>query len=973
MTLAAGKAFASSSDKYEVEVGSTLTLEISELCKTNMQSGYSYSWKITTSSDKSYLSFTSKSKTSATVKGLKSGRLVGIQYTGYYFRNGVKKTTYDTFYVRVIGSGTPSNGPATLEAYPTPITMKIGETKWVYAKQTRAIGGTSFFSGDKSIATVTLGDRMSSDNFVTAAKITAIKAGKVTIYAKNVNGLRADVEVTVLDNSPTSCSIVPNSLSLETGNSYTLSAKLTPNGATSSLEWTTSNSDVAVVNQSGKVTAKGVGSTYIWAETYNGQKGYCKVTVISKSVTSVSIKDALNMKVGDVYTLTPTITPSDAVTTFSWSTDNAMVASVLSTGQVTANSAGTANITVKTSNGKYSTCKVTVKDKETHETIKVKSNSYARRYGEDNPAFGYTASSKLDGEPEIVCDANAASPVGTYPIRIEKGTVTNENVSFEYGVLTIEPAALLVIADDKQMVKGESIPAFTSSYRGFKNNENANVLENAPEFSCAATPASATGRYPIKVYGAKARNYEISFVEGTLTITEPPSHGASISNTIAGNLKNAIASKGFTTDKVQSMKISGYLNGTDILLIRNMLNDGVLHDLDLTGCFIVEGGSSYSDPTDIVQYYTSNDEIGPFMFAYCDNLQTIKLPESVKKIESCSFASCRSLSSVVFPHNLSEINYMAFSDCGKLVDISIPGGVTDIEENAFSDCASLREIMVDSENRDYTSIDGILFTKDMKKLQICPMAYKASLYEIPDGVEEIGDYAFYGCASIESIRMPESLRIIGSQAFMNAAITAAIIPYGVSSIGNMAFYGCRKLKSANLQHSIEKIESSTFDGCENLSYVRIPTGIREIDYDTFAGCESLATIECWVSDVENLEVDYSSYTKDYTPFRDIPDGCTWIVPEGKEEAYKSQPWWRSSWKIRAELPVDVKSATIDRPSVSYSDGTLSINASKAGAIRIYTTDGVLVENVNAKAGDSYQISLPKGIYVINGKKFQFWK
>ena len=108
------------------------------------------------------------------------------------------------------------------------------------------------------------------------------------------------------------------------------------------------------------LTGISVGSANITVTTDNGKTATCKVTVSAKSVTSVSLKSTLSLEVGDTYTLTPTITPSDAETSFTWSSDKSSVATVSQYGVVTAKGAGTANITVKTDNGKTATCKVTV-------------------------------------------------------------------------------------------------------------------------------------------------------------------------------------------------------------------------------------------------------------------------------------------------------------------------------------------------------------------------------------------------------------------------------------------------------------------------------------------------------------------------------------------------------------------------------------------------------------------------------------
>ena len=366
MTLASSPVFAASGTNYEVEVGKTLRLNISDWGVECMANGSSYTWEITKAyvgddtNYSEYLTFTSKSKNYAVVKGIKSGEFVGIQYTGYYYYKGMRKEFYDVFYVRVVNPGTPSTGPASLEVFPTPQAMKVGETKWVYVNQTRAIGGTYFYSEDETIATVTHGELASPNSYTTAAQITAKKAGKVNVIAKNVNGLTAVCEVTVTSQSVSSVS-VRSSLSIEVGDSYILTPTIYPSNAETAFAWSSDNSNVAVVSNTGRVTAKSTGTANITVKTDNGKTATCNVTVSAKSVTSVSIPSTLSLEAGETYTLTPTITPFDAVTSYTWSSDNSDVATVSQSGVVTAKSEGTTTITVKTNNDKTATCKLTVK------------------------------------------------------------------------------------------------------------------------------------------------------------------------------------------------------------------------------------------------------------------------------------------------------------------------------------------------------------------------------------------------------------------------------------------------------------------------------------------------------------------------------------------------------------------------------------------------------------------------------------
>ena len=179
---------------------------------------------------------------------------------------------------------------------------------------------------------------------------------------------------------------------------------------------------------------------------------------------------------------------------------------------VTVSGAEATNYEITYENG---TLKVTDAD-----AVVVTAKSYTRVYGEDNPTFEYTTSgAALVGVPEITCEATATSPVGTYDIIIKKGSVTNYNDSYIKGTLTITRAPLKIKAGTYTRKQGEENPEFTLEYEGFKNNETKDNLIKQPTATTTATKASAVGDYTVTVSGAEAQNYEISYVNGILTVT----------------------------------------------------------------------------------------------------------------------------------------------------------------------------------------------------------------------------------------------------------------------------------------------------------------------------------------------------------------------------------------------------------------------------------------------------------------------
>lgn len=153
--------------------------------------------------------------------------------------------------------------------------------------------------------------------------------------------------------------------------------------------------------------------------------------------------------------------------------------------------------------------------------VVVTAKSYTRVYGDANPTFEFTGDgATLSGTPSINCAATATSPVGTYDIVIAKGDVTNSEVTYVNGTLTITKAPLTITAKSYSIKQGKDLPTLELEYSGFKNNETDTVFTTKPTVTTRATSYSNPGTYDITVSGAEAANYEIKYVNGTLTITE---------------------------------------------------------------------------------------------------------------------------------------------------------------------------------------------------------------------------------------------------------------------------------------------------------------------------------------------------------------------------------------------------------------------------------------------------------------------
>ena len=197
--------------------------------------------------------------------------------------------------------------------------------------------------------------------------------GEVVITAKTSNGKTATCKITVLDKEINPTDVYLNTLSTVINinsdeKNVNLTATVLPENATNkTIKWTSSNTNVATVSN-GVVTAKSVGETVITAETANGKKATCKVTVQNKVVTVTGI--SLNKTSATLYlntnektvTLSATVNPPTATDkAVTWSSSNVGVATV-SDGVVTAKAIGETIITATTANGKTATCKISVQN-----------------------------------------------------------------------------------------------------------------------------------------------------------------------------------------------------------------------------------------------------------------------------------------------------------------------------------------------------------------------------------------------------------------------------------------------------------------------------------------------------------------------------------------------------------------------------------------------------------------------------------
>lgn len=202
--------------------------------------------------------------------------------------------------------------------------------------------------------------------------------------------------------------------------------------------------------------------------------------------------------------------------------------------------------------------------------------------------------------------------------------------------------------------------------------------------------------------------------------------------------------------------------------------------------------------------------IGNSAFLFQSFITDLVIPEGVKSLDWYCFNTCENLETVTLPDSLEFIDSWAFERCSKLKTINVPANVTRINGGAFAQNSSMTSITCDPANKNYVSVNGVLFTKDMKELVAYPGGIQGE-YTVPATVNHIGDAAFYGALGLDSVTILGNLDFIGFEAFAECSkLTDVAIRDGVNYVGYWAFRGCDGIKSLTVPQSVTNIGNQAF-------------------------------------------------------------------------------------------------------------------------------------------------------------------
>lgn len=220
---------------------------------------------------------------------------------------------------------------------------------------------------------------------------------------------------------------------------------------------------------------------------------------------------------------------------------------------------------------------------------------------------------------------------------------------------------------------------------------------------------------------------------------------------------------------------------------------------------------------------------------------TVDLSEAIDNSIDIDSKSVKGIKRIIISEKTTAIHDFAFSFCPSLRYVYIQKNVAKIGEQRFCYCNNLSTIEVDNENQHFSSKDGVLFDKAMKTLIRCPEGLFGE-YNVPEGVEVLSDYAFYGCNGLKKINLPSSLKAIGKCAFQQCeGLETIFIPENVEVINESTFFGCTQLKNAIISKNLTSIDNEAFYGCVMLNCINLPKTIKTIG-NSFERCYSLSAI-----------------------------------------------------------------------------------------------------------------------------------
>ena len=301
--------------------------------------------------------------------------------------------------------------------------------------------------------------------------------------------------------------------------------------------------------------------------------------------------------------------------------------------------------------------------------------------------------------------------------------------------------------------------------------------------------------------------------------------------------------------------------------------------------------------------------IGTAAFANLPALEKVTIPASVVKINARAFANTPSLTTVIFeegsqqkiigagsfaecglrsfeiPDSVTTIEREAFRNCNVLEEITLSTNISSLSAEAFKYCTKLKAINVPAENATYSSIDGMLLSKDKKTLVLFPPGKANDKFTLlAPSITKIGDYAFYYCENLKNVTIPNKVTEIGARAFGYC-----------KALKTITFLCDEMIAPAKIAQDLNTMafdDGTNGEGVTDM-YDNITIYVRAEKYDDYAGNEFYQKFQggiktSFIGDDGASYIAVSDNAVDMLSIPNVhPDTYTFILPrkvttEGKE-------------------------------------------------------------------------------------------
>lgn len=532
-------------------------------------------------------------------------------------------------------------------------------------------------------ATTTL-NWTSSDNSVATVSqsgvVKGIKVGESKITVTTSNNMSAYCYVKVTEDViyVSSISLNSTSASLNIGDTKQLIATISPSNATDkSVSWSSSNTSVAQVSSSGGVTAKSAGSATITckANDGSGKSAICSVTVKSSTIepTDITLPSSRTVKVGETFIMTYTLTPSNATTTLTWTSDDTSIATVSSSGVVKGIKVGTTKIRVKTSNGKTDYCNVSVEWNNGN----LNDGDTFTAYTAEGVEMTFKVISSKDRTCQVGIGEYQNTAINTNTTR----KITIPEIVNGFRVIEIGQSSfynckqITSVSIPNTIVKlGDDAFQDCTSITSFSIPTSVKIIGDGVFWGCDAVksitiPNSVTSlgwiaicfcdKLEEVIISASVENIGSEFCEFCPNI-----------KTIRVDSDNKKYDSRNNCNAIIETSSNKLILGCQKTTIPNTVTS--IGESAFEGC---SQRFSLSIPNSVVS-------IGKRAF-YANGLTSINLPSSIVEIGEYAFESSYNITELVLPKSLKRIEKGAFSWCDKLQSITIPSSIEFIGENAF--------------------------------------------------------------------------------------------------------------------------------------------------------------------------------------------------------------------------------------------------------------------------------------------------